>query len=502
MTSRRPSLAIATLGLVALLAVGRSGRAQEPPAQPGGVEVLARGPVHEAFAQPVTTQPEPGPVAPKQPPEPIEEVSPDQKPQGDNVQWISGYWSWDEDLSDYLWVSGFWRMPPPGRRWLPGHWQPIDKGWQWVAGFWAAANMAGAQYLPPPPPSLDQGPSTPAPDESSTYVSGSWTYQQTRYFWRPGYWVGNQPNWVWIPAYYVWTPGGCLYNDGYWDHPLDERGLLFAPVRFGRDWGNQPFIPQYVVNHDFLMGALFVHLAAQHYYFGDYFENRYATRGFVAWPDCRVGRGGYDPNYGFYRRQHAADPRWETGVRELYRARTSGELPRPPRTLVQQVEAVHTLTGNKTETVIVHKNINLTNVQNVTALAPLNDVHNTRVTNLGALSQPKENPVPGHVVKLEPVAKEEHAREQKAAAQMREAAAHRREVEGKLLSQGGVPVHHTDPPNAVKLDLPRPLPPVAAPPPVLKQPPLPPVLPKHEERAIPKFEPPHPPAPPKPHVKP
>lgn len=113
--------------------------------------------------------------------------------------------------------------------------------------------------------------------------------------------------------------------------------------------------------------------------------------------------------------------------------------------------------------------------------------------------------------------KEEHAREQKAAAQIREAAQQRRAVEGKMLSQGGVPVHHTDPPKAVKLELPKPLPPVAAPLapaaaplpvqkppplPVQKQPPPPPVLPKHEERPIPKFEPPRPSALPKAHEKP
>ncbi|HLZ08844.1 MAG TPA: hypothetical protein VKT80_09675, partial [Chloroflexota bacterium] len=138
MNSYRLPLVAGAFGIAALLALDQSGRAEDPPAQPG-VEVLARGPVHEAFALPTSLQPEPGMVAPKAPPELIDEVSPDQKPEGDNVQWISGYWSWDEDRTDYVWVSGFWRVPPPGRRWLAGHWQPIDKGWQWVAGFWTPA---------------------------------------------------------------------------------------------------------------------------------------------------------------------------------------------------------------------------------------------------------------------------------------------------------------------------------------------------------------------------
>src|SRR5205807_4620087 len=70
--------------------------------QPQGVEVMARGPVHEAFAEPTNTRPEPSPVIPKQPPDPVEELPPEQKPEGNNVQWISGYWAWDDATSDFL----------------------------------------------------------------------------------------------------------------------------------------------------------------------------------------------------------------------------------------------------------------------------------------------------------------------------------------------------------------------------------------------------------------
>jgi WXXGXW repeat (2 copies) len=491
-------LASAVVGLAALLAVAHSGWADSTPSQQDGAEVLARGPVHEAFAQPMNTQPEAGPVAPKPPPEPVDEVPPDQKPEGDNVQWIPGYWSWDEDRSDYLWVSGFWRSPPPGRRWLAGHWQPIENGWQWVAGLWAPENAEEVQYLPPPPPTLDQGPSTPAPDDNSTYVPGCWFYQQTRYFWRPGYWVGNRPNWVWCSAGYTWTPSGCLFNDGYWDHPLDERGLLFAPVYFSRDWGRRPFVPQFVVSSDFLMGAMFVCSSAQHYYFGDYFDKRYAARGFVTWPEYRVGKTGYDANYNYYRHLHAADPRWETSLRDLYRTRASGEVPRPPRTLIQQVRTINTITGNKTGNDTIHKNINLTHIQNVTALAPLKGITKSRVTNLSVLSPGKDPMVAGRVMKLEPVPKEEHAREVQKAGQLRAAGQLRHDVESKMLNQGGVPVIHTDPARVVKMELPKPIPPVAAPRPVLKVTPPLPGIPKHEERPIPKFTPSRPPGPPKP----
>ena len=102
------------------------------------VQVLTRGPVHEAFAETVTFDPEPGIVVPKAPPAAIEELPPDQKPEGANVAWIPGYWAWDDERSDFLWVSGVWRTPaarPPVGAWLLG--QTAGQGYQWISGYWA-----------------------------------------------------------------------------------------------------------------------------------------------------------------------------------------------------------------------------------------------------------------------------------------------------------------------------------------------------------------------------
>jgi len=110
-----------------------------PPTNQG--EVQARGPIHEAFAQPGESTVKPGIVAPKTPPEALQEVPPDQKPEGDNVVWIPGYWTWDEDRNDFTWVSGFWRVAPAGRKWAPGYWNKAESGYQWVSGFWADANL-------------------------------------------------------------------------------------------------------------------------------------------------------------------------------------------------------------------------------------------------------------------------------------------------------------------------------------------------------------------------
>jgi len=112
---------------VALLAAGfvalGPAPSQDPqPQDQRGVEVMARGPVHEAYAQPTDATPEAGPIVKKQPHELIAEEPPEQKPEGDNVEWIPCYWAWDDDSTDYIWVSGFWREAPPGRVWVAGYW--------------------------------------------------------------------------------------------------------------------------------------------------------------------------------------------------------------------------------------------------------------------------------------------------------------------------------------------------------------------------------------------
>src|SRR5437868_6653533 len=54
---------------------------RDPPPLPQGLEVQARGPVHEAFAEPAT-QPIASPVVSRQPPTPVEELPPEEKPAG------------------------------------------------------------------------------------------------------------------------------------------------------------------------------------------------------------------------------------------------------------------------------------------------------------------------------------------------------------------------------------------------------------------------------------
>src|SRR5688572_4421169 len=91
----------AILGTALFLAAWTAAPANAQQTQ-AGIEVLSRGPVHEAFAQPFAADAAPPPPAPKTPPPPVSEVPPDDRPDGPNVQWVSGYWSWDEERQDFI----------------------------------------------------------------------------------------------------------------------------------------------------------------------------------------------------------------------------------------------------------------------------------------------------------------------------------------------------------------------------------------------------------------
>jgi hypothetical protein len=269
--------------------------------------------------------------------------------------------------------------------------------------------------------------------------------------------------------------------------------MLFAPVRVLRrslaDW---VYVPQYVVRADFLMTALFVGPARHHYYFGDYFTEPYAKRGFVAWIDYRPTKFSYDPCYVYYRAGYHGDSPWDRNLRELYRGRVSGEVPRPPRTFVEQERVVRGFTADRTANVNVIKNINITKVQTMTALTPLAKVHEERVTGLAGLS-PGAKVAAGREIKVQAVKREEVVREKQQIQHVREVVQQRQVHEANLVTAGTVHVKPAEQPKAAQLVVPKS--PVVRPAPLMKPPP-PPVVPRHEERAAPVHEPPKPSKPP------
>jgi hypothetical protein len=166
-----------------------------------------------------------------------------------------------------------YRQAPQDRRYVPGYWTNTPEGWRWVSGFWAPEAAEEIPYAPEPPATLENGPSFEGP-EDSIYHPGYWNWRESRYVWRPGYWGQARLGRIWIQPCYRWTPAGYVFVNGYWDYPLEDRGLLFAPVVFDRAYWHDPswyYQPDYCVRPFSLLDALFHWPLSSHYYFGDYY---------------------------------------------------------------------------------------------------------------------------------------------------------------------------------------------------------------------------------------
>jgi hypothetical protein len=301
------------------------------------IEVLARGPLHEAYAQPWEANPSPNQTIEQPPPEPLIEEPPDERPKGNNVQWIPGYWQWDAQKNDFIWVSGFWRDSPTGRHWVPGFWAKVPKGYRWVSGHWAGEQERDYQFVEPPPNNPDLGPTTPAPDAESFYIPGTWFYGNQGYYWREGYWAGVRPGLIWVPACYFWTPYGWAFTNGYWDYALADRGLLFAPICItgGTFIGGFTYRPCFAVSFGVFAGSLFCHTHCGHYFFGNYYGSTHAGFGYVPWVTS-AGRS-FDPLFAHEQWLNRGNPNWLANQRIALAGRTNGTLPAPPRTLNDQV---------------------------------------------------------------------------------------------------------------------------------------------------------------------
>ncbi|MFA5864875.1 MAG: YXWGXW repeat-containing protein [Phycisphaerae bacterium] len=308
-----------------------------------GVQVLTRGPVHEAFAEIVTFNPEPGIVVSKAPPDAIAEMPAEQRPGGDNVAWIPGYWAWDDEAIDFLWVSGTWRDLPPDRQWMPGYWIRSGQGYQWTSGYWADATVSEIEYLPKPPATIEAGPNTAAFSTGQSWIPGCWVWHQGRYAWRPGYWETVRPNWDWIPAHYVWAPRGYVFVEGYYDYSVDRRGVLFAPVHFGAGVYRRrgfSYSPTVVIDLAAFTDHLFVRPRYQHYYFGDYYAASYRDAGFYPSFSYYSSHKGYDPIYAHQRWENRQDRSWEPRVQAEFKSRRDHEESRPPRTWADQSKLI------------------------------------------------------------------------------------------------------------------------------------------------------------------
>lgn len=312
-------------------------RAFAQEAEQEDVQYLTRGPVHEAFAESVSFDPVAGMIISTAPPEAIEELPPEQQLDGENVTWIGGYWTWDDDENDFIWISGIWRNIPPGRQWVPGYWSDVDGGrYQWTSGYWTDSEQTEVSYVSTAPPrNIDAGPNIEAPSADHSWIPGNWVWVNTRYAWTPGYWAPQRVNWTWVPSRYNWSRRGYVYVDGYWDYAVARRGVLFAPVSFRNRYYARPnyyFTPSIVVGLNVFSDHLFVRPRCGHYYFGDYYAPRYRESGFHASFSWHSGHRGYDPIYAYDRWDHRSDRNWERRRSEDFNYYRDNENARPPRT--------------------------------------------------------------------------------------------------------------------------------------------------------------------------
>ncbi len=192
-------------------------------------EPIDGGPIHEAYITRVTgTYVLDG--IPSPPPQAILERIPLNQVQG--LTWLPGYWQWDAERNDFIWVGGVWRQPPPGHHWVPGEWKLLDQGAVWVRGFWSGKSANVAQHIAlAPPDQPDEAPEAP-PSKDYFWAPGYFEYEESThsYSWLEGQWQPLDPNWILVPAHYVWRTEGWRLVPSFWDWPLEQRGVVYASL--------------------------------------------------------------------------------------------------------------------------------------------------------------------------------------------------------------------------------------------------------------------------------
>jgi hypothetical protein len=197
------------------------------------LHALNEGPLHESFLSPRKDR-EPLRIAKSPPPAVIERPALD--PPNARAVWIEGYWEWDAGRKDFVWVTGSWRVPPPGKIWVNGFWKRDDKGWYRVPGFWSDRKTDRIDYRKNGPPAdrPDDDPGEP-PKSDCFYVPGQYYPDGDGVVWKKGFWTNAQPGWSWVPASWIRQPEGWIFQEGYWDRTLEDRGTLFAPAELDKN---------------------------------------------------------------------------------------------------------------------------------------------------------------------------------------------------------------------------------------------------------------------------
>jgi hypothetical protein len=252
-------LAWLVLGLILVVprssAMGREG-ADGPPALEGPAEdprneaqLAARPrpsePVHEAFLSLGKDSAKGAregnlPRIEQSPPAPLNDP-PKGEPPVPGARWVEGYWAWDDARHDFDWISGAWRVSPPGKFWVNGVWKRDDRGWYRVPGSWSERKVppgdpvrSDSERAADVPDWRSQGPPDDRPEEKDQtapgpdffFVPGEYVPNGNSLVWRPGFWSRSVPGWEWVAASWVRLSSGWAFRDGYWDRLEDESGTV------------------------------------------------------------------------------------------------------------------------------------------------------------------------------------------------------------------------------------------------------------------------------------
>ena len=264
----------------------------------------------------------------------IEEIPPAERPQGDQYVWVPGYWSWDGDRNNYIWVSGCWRAAPPHMSWVPGYWDQVPGGWEWVAGFWTTTGVENFEYLPAPPEYDDVQPPNSSSSQDDIWVPPCHYWYQGHYVRRPGYWLAAQRTGSGCRLTIFGRHGGYIFSDGHWDYPMEDRGMLFAPVYFppsvhGRS--GYSYSPNIVLDLGVLMANLFSIRVITITTSATTTMTPISTS--VSIRDMKSSRIIPGMTRRMYDRwHHRDDPRWAENERNDYDRRHANTNLRPPRT--------------------------------------------------------------------------------------------------------------------------------------------------------------------------
>ena len=195
-----------------------------PPPVPKGIEVLARGPVHEAFAS-LTAEPQPTKAVAKKPPKPHRGDAARRETRGRRPSGSAATGPGTTTAATSSGSRGVWRTPPPGKQWVAGYWRDEGDGAQWVPGFWSPSRAKedapqDVTYFPKPPdpPARRRaGDAALGRHASTSPATGTGTAPTTPG--APATGRASSPTTSGCPPTTAGRPAGYIYIAGYWDSP-------------------------------------------------------------------------------------------------------------------------------------------------------------------------------------------------------------------------------------------------------------------------------------------